>query len=284
VPISKDIADYKEGDQCIELNKQVKMLIMATPSFIVFLDEDLFVQWLTEVECDTTGEAGLILNRVSYLETISTTHFAGLPSNNSDLAEFRRLLGESVARAFDGNPGSANALLDRTEELLLERSVQRARQWYLTAATVTAILPVIGVITFWLLRGLLRNSLGHNGFEVAICACLGGIGSLVFIILGARRVTLNAAYGSLTHYMEGAARVIVGVIGATLTVFAVKGNLLLGNVNAISDDKIRLACLCSLAIIAGASERFVPNLIKKIETPSGELKSSSNNSSLKKAP
>jgi hypothetical protein len=241
------------------------MLVMSTPQFFVFLDEDLYVQWLTAGDFDTTP-AGEILNRVSYLETVSTTHFSGIPSEKKELAEFRRLLGECVARAFDNNLESAKALLNETETLLLERSVQRARQWYLIAALIATLGPVAGVTVLWYCRDSFRHTLGSPGFEVALCALLGGVGALVSTIISVRRINLNASFGPHLHYIEGVARIATGCVGASLVTLAIKGNLLLGSVNTISDPSAKLSCLCTLGLVAGVSERIVPNFIKRVES------------------
>jgi hypothetical protein len=50
--------------------------------------------------------------------------------------------------------------------------------------------------------------------------------------------------------------------GGVLLALAVKSNLVLGTVNA--SDK-SLVLLLAIAVVAGASERVVPDLIKKVE-------------------
>jgi hypothetical protein len=262
--VSDEYKQYKEGEVCIELNKHVQTLIVSTPNFFVFLDEDLYVQWLTKGDFNTS-KAGEVLNSISYLETISTTHFSGLPTLHNELAEFRRLLGECLARAFDDNLDSARQLLKSTEELLHERSAQRARQWYLSAAALTTVVPILGAAALWIFRTYLRCALGSPAFEVLFCAFLGGIGALISTIVSVRKINLNASFGPNLHYIEGAARIITGSIGGGLFAVAIKGNLLFGSVNAIADPSIRLACVCAISLVAGTSERLVPNFIKKVE-------------------
>lgn len=263
-PMSSELKRYTEGELCVELNKRVQVLIVSTSDFFIFLDDDLYVQWLTVGHFDLKP-ASVVLNQISYLETISTTHFSGVPKEKTELAEFRRLLGECLARAFDGNVDSARELLESTEQLLHERSAQRARQWYLTAAVLTTLLPVVGSISLWLGRVYLRAQLGSVAFDVLLCACLGGIGALVSTIVGVRKINLNASFGPNLHYIEGGVRIIAGTVGGSLAGLAIKGNLLFGSLNAITDPSIRLACVCTVALIAGRSERLVPNLIKRVE-------------------
>jgi hypothetical protein len=260
---------YCEGDICSDLNKRIHTLIIKTKTYVIFLDDEFYVQW-AEFEANKYAENyGEVMNRVSYLETISTTHFAGDHSANRELLEFRRLLGEAVARVYDGAGNSATSILDQAEQLLIDRSVQRARVWYLSAAASATLLPLLLLIILWLFRTYFQEVLGRQVFEVAICAALGGVGALVSTIIRVRKVNLNSSAGPLIHYIEGTARVIVGIIGGLLVALAIKSNILLGILNNSDTDEGRLAFLGCIALISGASEQMVPNLIARIETKVG---------------
>lgn len=263
--MANELHRCKEGDVFEPLNKKVEMLISSTDRAFVFLDQDLYVQWETSDEVAHSPEQSEILNQVSYLETISTTHFSGKGSEKNELAEFRRLLGECVSRAFEGNGSSARKLLAKCEALLAARSVQRARQWYLAAAALGALPAGISVVVLWVYRGYLRDALGPTGFDVATCAALGGIGALVSTIISVRRTSLNASFGATIHYFEGVARIVAGIVGGALTGLAIKGNLVLGSINYVAHTTGHSALLFLFALAAGASERIVPSFVKRAE-------------------
>lgn len=263
--MAQELHRYKEGDIFEALNKKVEMLISSTDRAFVFLDEDFFVQWDTSEEVENTPDQCEILNQVSYLETISTTHFSGESSERQELAEFRRLLGECVARTFEGNAASARVLLAKSESLLSARSVQRARQWYLAAAAVAACPAGILLVALWLMRAYFRAALGNTGFDIATCAALGGIGALVSTIISVRKTSLNASFGATIHYFEGVARIVAGIVGGALTGLAIKGNLIFGSINFVGDTTGQSALLFLFALAAGASERIVPSFVKRAE-------------------
>ncbi len=258
----------REGDMFEPLNKRIRTLIVSDASFIVFLDEDCYVQWYEHKNIRYPEEYPTVMNRVAYLETVSTTHFRPWKSGGSkrELAEFRRLLGETVARVLDRNGTAAIEMVDRAEKILTDRSLQRARIWYLSAAGVTAALVLLAALLMWWWRDGARAAFGIAAFEVLICAAVGGAGAAISIITRIRDVSLNASAGPMLHYIEGFSRVAVGVLGAALVALAVKANLLVGAITNFESAEMRLACLGALCFVAGASERFVPNLIRKIET------------------
>ena len=43
--MTKEYLEYKEGDIFEPLGKKIQILIQITQTFIVFIDENLFIQW-----------------------------------------------------------------------------------------------------------------------------------------------------------------------------------------------------------------------------------------------
>src|SRR5262249_51793763 len=87
----------REGDIHEQLNKKINTIIILNEDYIVFLDDEYFVQWEGYNPKGYSKGYSSIINRVAYLETVSTTHFANTLTQQRELAEFRRLLGEAVA-------------------------------------------------------------------------------------------------------------------------------------------------------------------------------------------
>jgi len=90
---------YCEGQSVPGLGKKIKVLITAEENFIVFLDENLVTQYLTnDAYGDIPGDFGEVMNQVGYLEALSSDHLTRL-----ELPVFRRILGESIARLIVNN-------------------------------------------------------------------------------------------------------------------------------------------------------------------------------------
>jgi hypothetical protein len=72
--------------------------------------------------------------------------------------------------------------------------------------------------------------------------------------------SLDPSAGERLHSLEGGARVVAGAIGAVFAQLAVQLSLILGVLKGFG-----LPALMFVALVAGASERLVPTIIKKTE-------------------
>jgi hypothetical protein len=250
---------FNEGQLEPTLNKRIKTLILKTHQFIVYLDEELCVQWAANInEDDFATDFGAVTNRASYLEETAK----GLLSS-SQHTSFQRLIAESIARLLDeGNSANAQAILDKAESFLKIRSTERARTWFIVAAAAITSLALASILMLWIFRNGVRERIGLTAFELAIATGIGSLGALISVVLRLRQLNVDAFAGKGVHRFEGVMRVIAGMAGALLIGLAVKSNLILG---AINSSEKSLALLLAVSIVAGASERIVPNLIKKVE-------------------
>jgi hypothetical protein len=184
------------------------------------------------------------------------------------MAAFRRLLAEGMARVLgDKDIAKARESLDYAEAFLRDRSVERARVWYMATSFAVSGLALLSALTIWILRQRVIGSIGKDPFEVGLAGLVGALGALISIFSRTERIKVDAVAGRWVHCVESAARTITGVVGALLTALAVKANALLG-VTKSSDHA--LAWLLFICATAGASERFVPNLIKQAESSTAE--------------
>jgi len=261
-PVSSDETDFTEfaeGDVEPTLRKTIRHLIAKNRGYIVYLDEDLYVEWASNIDIDMIDGRDTVLNKVSMLEAIPVT-FVG---EDVKLA-FRRMVAEGVARLFDPSSSSASAMsaLERAESWIQARNDEVARTWYLTASAIAGGVVTLLCIALWLMRQQAREYLSIGAFDVLFGATLGGIGALLSVIQRSRALGLEPAAGKRLHYMEGVARIIVGGLGAMLLGLAFKGDLLLGFAAKSPDAPVLLAVIC---FVAGASERLVPSFIEKID-------------------
>jgi hypothetical protein len=176
------------------------------------------------------------------------------------LPAFRRLLGESVARIFDEREyGNAEKLLNQAEEYLRVRSLERAKIWYLLTSTSVSGFMLLICFFIWLFK---PSVLTPKAYEVALISLLGSLGSFISVISRLQKISMNASAGPLIHCLEGATRVMVGVGGAFLVAIAMKAQLILGVTNSVTNS---IDIQAVIGVVAGASERFVPDLIKRFE-------------------
>jgi len=93
-----------------------RYLILATPGYIVYVDEELEVDWKSTPDWDEAHAAGrndfdAILNRVASVESGDWDD-----SDEEKTVKFKRQIGEAIARGLDGNFQRATEMLDSAEE------------------------------------------------------------------------------------------------------------------------------------------------------------------------
>ncbi|MDQ5985886.1 MAG: hypothetical protein CSYNP_01603 [Syntrophus sp. SKADARSKE-3] len=266
-----DFNSFCEGDKDPTLNKKICSLIDADSNYIVYVDDECFVQWsLTDKYGDMIPSFGAIANRLSQLETLSRTSL-----RKCQLDAFANLLAEGMARIIgDKDETKAHEVLGMAEAYLLARSAENARWWYIRGASLTALPSLLIACGLWFLKSYVMSFIGTTPFQVIIGALLGGIGALFFVLSRTEKIQMDPTAGSFIHYVESASRVLTGNIGAFLLALAIKANIILGFTKT---SDYSFALLLVLCICAGSSERLVPGFIKRIETTVGTDETKINN-------
>ena len=128
---------FCEGDFHPTLNKKIRILIDCATDYLVYLDDDLCVEWTF----NGTAPGGFedVANRIGRLETLAITQLLPLQREL-----FERLLAESMARIIgDRNEEKAKAILDEAEEYLKARGSENARRWYLGGVGWVALFALV---------------------------------------------------------------------------------------------------------------------------------------------
>lgn len=245
-------SDYCEGDRDPRLNKRIRELIKRGEHYIVYLDDELCVQWSGEACLNQSPAADGIRSQVMYWEAVVLRLIA--PEYRQPYA---RLLGEVVASTLpEGNVVEAKRLLPHVKERVLSHARQRARTWLLSAALITGV-PVLLVLgAFWWYRFEVRATVGLPGFETLFASLAGGVGAVLSLLARSSRLKVDFDAGSGLHYLEGTARVFAGVIAGSLVSLAAQAGMLLAIPGSPGDQR-RFASVLVLGAIAGFSERLV---------------------------
>jgi hypothetical protein len=252
-----DFSNYSEGDALDK--KTIATVIFKSESCIVFVDKALNLAWLINSSYgDDPKDFGAVMGRVDLL--LSTPGDLLTPSQRG---AFQRLIGGAIARLLDDKVGNnANSILDKAEAYLKTRTTERARIWFLSSAFLVSAFVLLFEALLVVFREAIQQRVGMTAFEIALAVPMGALGASLSMALRITKLDIDAMAGKGVHYFEGAVRVIAGMTGALFVALCVKANILLGTLNAT--DK-RLPFLLILGGFAGASERLVPNMIRKVE-------------------
>jgi hypothetical protein len=252
-----DFTVLNEGDPFKK--KIIAKLIFQSETCIVYLDQNLKVCWMTNSEYGHYAQDfGAVRARADLLKSIPRELLA-----DTQFEALQRQVGAAMAGLLDDKiSDNANSILDKAETYLRTRTTERARRWFLSAAFCVTGGALLVATLLMLFRGTIQPRIGLNGFEIALATLMGSLGAVLSMVLRMTKLDIDAMAGSGVHYFEGAVRSLAGMAGAFLVALCVKADVVLGVINDTSNT---LPFLLALGVVAGASERLVPNLIKKVE-------------------
>lgn len=250
--------DYKKEWSDVVVN----YLIISTSDYIVCLDDEHDVDWKTTDEYDKKGHEDEIrfnetLNYVALLECRPQHHFDIEQKKN-----FRRMLGESVARSLAHDYKNADLMLKQAEEYLLDRSREKSREWYLVAGGLTTFISSIVILVLIVFQEKIQQLFNINESFFFISMLAGCLGSFLSITLRLGDSKVQADSGQYLHTLEAISRVVAGCIGGVLSGILIKTGIVMPSV---SEETFYPLALFAIGFVAGASERFIPAFISKVE-------------------
>lgn len=238
-----------------------RRLIISTDEYIVYIDNDLDVDWETTDEYDEKGYSDAakhneVVNFVAELECIPNDHH----SANIRL-DFKRMCGEALARSLGNDYVNAKIIAEKALNYIAERNEEQSRYWYLKASVISGIACIILFLICWFWRIEITSYWGETARFCILASLAGGIGAMLSIILRIGNSKLSSAAGEIIHYWEGCSRILAGCLLGFAVSLVLKAGLVLPHVMS---SEYQNASMLAFGFISGISERFVPSIISQV--------------------
>lgn len=253
-PYPFNFSGLTEGSHDPVLEKDVKWLIDSDDDYIVYIDEQNYVEWTMNQNDRLPDEAGPVLTRVGWLESADDQ---GL--NSTQVEAYKRLIGEGVARLFDGNVAAANAAMDTAQSWISARAAEACRVWLLEGASAAYVLVAIVFSIFWYINGL--EALVHQRLTVITGSVFGALGAWLSILQRSGTENLDLGAGPRVRRVEGLSRVLTGAVGGLFVSLLMSAGYLLS-----AEITNRRAFFFAVCMVAGLSERLVNSLAGQVES------------------
>jgi len=248
----------KIGDYDPSLGRKIKEIILSSDTFIVYIDTNNTICWATENHSVFGENFGNISNQISNWESICNRLFS-----KQDSYDYKSLLAEGYARMLDeGNDITAQIVIDQTIERIKQQGKQILRQDYLISSLFTTGFIVLALIVTIIFKKNIIVFIDRSIYEILITSYLGGIGAFISTMVRARNYNAEISSSRRIHIIDGALRIIYGLIAGVLISLGIKSNIIFGFVNSIDKN---IYVLSFLGAIGGASEMILPNIIKQFE-------------------
>lgn len=260
-----DFGQYK--DLWTNHNTSCRKIIRITSDYIVYIDGANNIDWETTEAYDSSrpaenkGERERVLSLCLIAEHKPT---GGLSS--ASITSFKTIIGEAIVNCLESNCDSSLQILKQADEFRLDRVVEKSREWHLVftilisgSLILTTLLINAGDIHIW--KELLPY-INIGAWAIA--------GACLSIILRSGHLQHASYAGMQLHLIESGCRIVGGLISGQIAYLGIKSGILFSSLVSGSNPEYIVSLL---ALLAGASERFAPSIITKIEEPSSTIKS-----------
>lgn len=253
------------------LEDEIEYLVIVTADYCVFLDKEKKIDWEISEDCRKRmkevvkdGE-GAIRNRFAELQAYPCGHLE--PQQQQS---FYTQLGEALALGFECNAKDSLALFDISEKYIKSRTQETTRRWQLRTCfcAISLIAPL--AVLLWFARVRLISIVGETAFLLSFGSCFGAAGALVSILQRAGGTLLDPFASKQLHQLEVSGRMLAGMIAAGAAELAIKIGLFVPFLAEKGTAAYALA-----ALVAGVSERLLPNIVSRVESSSDSVPQSS---------
>jgi hypothetical protein len=243
--IREDWKDPKQHPAAVESN------------YIVFIDAQLEIDWIAEVPSMPGAQ-----KCISLAESIGAQKCNHLPRPH--VLHFRRLLGQAIVNAINGEIEQGCQLAEKAAEFLDDRTVELSRHWtLLNAFLIGVIFSLAGAAIVSALRSVAITA-DSQSWLLAWLSVQGALaGAYLSIVQKAGRGRWDASAGPGAHFIEVFTKLFVGAIFGGFTFVITQ------SVQAPASLKLLAGDGCSMFLLgsaAGWGERLIPKIISTYAT------------------
>lgn len=254
----KKFNEFRPGDVGPFTGRKIINIIYQTSNYLVSIDTTLTLNWCADENMKFVADFGEVSSQVSLTDAMVDRIFVGRRNRMA----YKKMLGEVLALLLDDKMSkNAKQALKEVKNRVIEHSKARVRMAYISYAVLSVIFIGLLVIAALVFKENLQNALHQTEiFRIMVCTLLGGIGAFITTFFRFQNYKGSIIAGLPIHRLDGFLRIFYGLIAGIFISLAIKGKVLAGFA-----DNEQPWILYFLAMIAGASEVLIPNLIRQGE-------------------
>lgn len=209
-------------------------------------------------------------NRQKYLKATSKLRnllYAPLPNlPHSEIINFRKMIGMGCKAALSYSWQEVDEAIESAKKYREERSKEYSRFLLLSASTIYLAILFVLYIAYMYLYPYLYGTNKVDAIEdiphifTLTGMVMGALGAYVSIWTRYGKLDMTGLGARKVHYLEAFSRMLIGVIFAMIIIFAVRGNIVFGNVPT---DLCSIYIYSILGFCAGFSEKWIPSVLEK---------------------
>ena len=183
-----------------------------------------------------------------------------LLTKKTEKRKFVDMIGLAYSEAIEGETERAEEICDKILERIESYKSNLGRFYYLLSCLVIVAISII--ISFVIERcKILPEIIPH--FFIMTYASIGGF---ISVAKNIKKINIDSSAFGWYQFAYGTTRILIAMFSGLIMFVLIKSELILSVFN--NTDNIYVVYL--LAIVAGFSESFIPNLLTKIENKESE--------------
>lgn len=241
---------YKVGDAC-KTGQKVAIILGQGDSFAVFTTEDNHLRWeCTDAEDNEINPPPEVARAIAHFDHLMAEIPRSIAPARQKTAYHQ--LGKALFAASINRTEWRKAFAE-IEQHIKSKATERARAVYVIACAATAIAgAIVSMVPFIWCPDVY--------IHLAALGTIGGcIGSLLSVLQRSGKIPVDPFGSNFYLILQGGARGLLGALFGLFLVFASKADLVVG----IAGQKNM--ALFVFAIVAGFSERLVPEILRQLE-------------------
>ena len=187
--------------------------------------------------------------------------FPMIARSEGNLVHYERELARCIAEALLGKAEVAKTSLLALQQRLAAQIANRGRVVHLLVNIVLVAVAVFGALSF--ARSEYTSAFQFDVSEIGLAVMMGAIGALFSTTVRLQSMAVDPTITHYMHWVYASQRVLVGALGALIIYFGFKSGVISGLFaqNTETAKAFDTHWLSFVGIIAGFSERLVPNLL-----------------------
>lgn len=257
----KTPGDTKIGDIDEVTGEPILYIVYSSTDFIVTIDEELSLNWLTTDDYTVYApDFGEVVGSCDLSDALIDRIF----DDDFNRFAYKKLLGSVIGRILDDKDSTgARKLLAIIDDRISEHGKERVRMIYMYSAIGTVLVVGFLLAIVVLFGGYLQAKfLDPTRYQIILSILLGGVGAFITTFARFNNYKGSLIAGVPIHRLDGFLRIFYGLVAGLIIYLAMKANVLIG---FASDTKYIPWLYYFIAMVAGASEVLIPNLIKQTE-------------------
>lgn len=189
--------------------------------------------------------------------------FASITETASDLNHYRGqfpfvdiAVAQAKASCLEGGTKEAQEVLVHAHQRVLQLLTGAGRLRYVLVCMLSSafVVTVVSILS--------HIALPQEHVFMAWMVGCGSVGAFLSVSLNLKSLEIDPVAPRLMTTVSAVSRIVIGMIGAVFVLLVIKGNLVLGLLADLNNPQALLA----IGILAGFSETFVPNVLRRVET------------------